>query len=163
EVLEEVGRGGFGVVYRARHAGLGRVVALKVLKPGARASAAERGRFLAEARAAARLNHPHVATVHEVGEAADGAPYFALEGAGGASLPRERPGGGRLARRLAGPPWPARPAAALVERLARAVQHAHEYGVLHRDLKPANVLLADDSLAHPKIADFGLAKFEDGG
>jgi serine/threonine protein kinase len=144
-VGELLGRGGMGVVYRARQYGLERDVALKIIISGAHASGAELARFRAEAEAVARLQHPGIVQVYEVGEQA-GCPYLALE------LVR----GGSLAQRLGGTPMPPRAAAQLVLELARAVQHAHEQGVVHRDLKPANVLLTESGIA--KIADFGLAK-----
>jgi WD40 repeat protein len=145
EILRELGRGGMGVVYQARHLALNRVVALKKIKAGADADADELARFKAEAEAVARLQHPHIVQIHEVGEH-EGRPYFALEYVEG----------GSLAARLDGTPWPARKAAELVETLARAVQAAHEKRVVHRDLKPGNVLLAADGT--PKVTDFGLAK-----
>jgi WD40 repeat protein/tRNA A-37 threonylcarbamoyl transferase component Bud32 len=145
EVLQELGRGGMSVVYKARQAHPNRLVALKVILAGRHADAERRARFLAEADAIARLRHPNIVQIHEVGQH-DSLPFLALEYVEG----------GTLARRLAGTALPARPAAELVEKLARAVQHAHERGVIHRDLKPANVLLGADGT--PKITDFGLAK-----
>jgi WD40 repeat protein len=145
EVLRELGRGGMGVVYMARQQQLQRVVALKVIKAGAHAAAAERARFQTEARVAARLRHPHLVPIHEVGEH-QGQPYLVLE----------LVEGGSLADKLSGKPWPARTAAELVRALAGAMQYAHQAGVVHRDLKPGNVLLATDGT--PKISDFGLAK-----
>jgi WD40 repeat protein len=149
EVLEELGRGGMGVVYKARDTRLGRLVALKMILHAHHAGPSERDRFRDEARAVARLSHPNVVQVYEVGETG-GLPFFALE-----FFP-----GGSLARRLGGTPLPPGDAARLVEVLARAVQAAHEAGVVHRDLKPANVLLAADGT--PKVADFGLAKLAGG-
>jgi serine/threonine-protein kinase len=135
-----------GVVYRARQIGLDRLVALKMILAGGHAGKEERDRFLSEARAIARLRHPHIVQIHEVGEH-DGLPFFSLEYADG----------GSLGQRLGGKPIAPGPAAQLVVTLARAVHAAHQQGVLHRDLKPANVLLTADG--SPKIADFGLAKW----
>jgi len=152
EVIEELGRGGMGVVYKARHTRLGRPVALKMILSGSHASAQQQARFLAEARAVARFQHPHIVQIHEIGEH-DGRPYFSLE----------LVEGGSLAERLKQSPLPDTEAARLMEVLARAVHHAHGRGVVHRDLKPANVLLTPDGT--PKVADFGLARFlgADGG
>jgi WD40 repeat protein/tRNA A-37 threonylcarbamoyl transferase component Bud32 len=153
EVLGILGKGGMGVVYKARQTGLKRLVALKMILPGS-LGAGRVARFQAEAEAVARLVHPHIVQVYEIGEHG-GRPYFSLEFVSG----------GSLAARLAKSPQPACASAALVETLARAVAYAHQQGVVHRDLKPANVLLQPrqegepaDSLGSPKIADFGLAK-----
>jgi len=145
ELLGELGRGGMGVVYRARQVKANRLVALKMILAGGHAGAAELARFRTEAEAIARLQHPNIVQVHEVGEH-EGKPFFSLEFCGG----------GSLAQKLNGTPLPAREAAELVEALARAMQAAHARGVIHRDLKPANVLLAEDGT--PKVTDFGLAK-----
>ncbi len=145
EVLGELGRGGMGVVYRARHLGLNRVVALKMILAGGHAGEEERARFRREAEAVARLGHPNIVQIHEVGEV-DGKPFFALEFVAG----------GSLADQVRKAPFPPGQAARVVELLARAMHHAHEQGIIHRDLKPANVLVAADGT--PKITDFGLAK-----
>jgi tRNA A-37 threonylcarbamoyl transferase component Bud32 len=150
EVLEELGRGGMGVVYKARHVHLNRTVALKMILAGEHAAPEDRRRFLAEAKAIAAIAHPGVVQVHDFGTH-DGLPFFALE-----YCP-----GGSLARRLAGTPLPAREAAHLVEQVARAVQAAHDKGILHRDLKPGNVLL--DERGQPRVSDFGLARRMEGG
>src|SRR4051794_34313975 len=146
----ELGRGAMGVVYRARHALLNRPCALKVILAGVHADPVAAVRFLAEAEAVARLQHPHIVQIHHVGEA-DGLPFLELEYAEGGSLDRF----------LDGIPWPARRAATLVEALTRGVAEAHRRGIVHRDLKPSNILLAADGT--PKIADFGLAKVLDAG
>ncbi len=159
EILERIGRGGMGVVYKARQIKLNRVVALKMIRSGEFHDSGERVRFEAEARAIARLSHPNIIQIYEVGEA-NGLPFLALEYVPGKSL----------ADLIAGPPMPPRPAAALIATLARAIQHAHDAGVLHRDLKPANILLfgsqassnrpktGDWGLGIIKVTDFGLAK-----
>ena len=149
EVLEVVGRGGMGVVYRARHVRLDRPVALKMLLTGAHASRESRERFLREARIGAGLRHPNFVQVHDMGDQ-DGLPYFTMEFVEG----------GNLAQKLAGMPQPPRQAAALLATLAEAVQAAHRCGIVHRDLKPANVLLTADGT--PKICDLGLARRLDG-
>jgi formylglycine-generating enzyme required for sulfatase activity len=166
-VIEEVlGRGGMGVVYKARHLALKRTVALKMVLAAGHAGPRELARFRTEAEAVARLQHPNIVQIHEVG-AADGHPYCALEFVEG----------GNLAARIAAKPIPAREAARLVESLARAMQLAHSRNVIHRDLKPANILLqrkseirnpksetaASDlefriSDFEPKVTDFGLAR-----
>jgi WD40 repeat protein/tRNA A-37 threonylcarbamoyl transferase component Bud32 len=169
EVVGELGRGGMGVVYLAWQVRLKRLVALKMLRDGALADAEALARFRAEAEAVGRLQHPNIVQVHEVGEH-DGRPFLVLEYVAG----------GSLAQRLDGTPWAARPAAALVEALARAIDAAHRQGIVHRDLKPANILLVSGGLVRgegssatthaspltihqPKITDFGLAKFLVGG
>jgi serine/threonine-protein kinase len=145
EILGVLGRGGMGVVYHARQTKLKRLVALKMILAGAHAGPQELERFRLEAEAIARLQHPNVVQIYEVGEH-EGKPYFSLEFVDG----------GSLQNRLTGTPLPARESARLVETLARAMQAAHELGVIHRDLKPANVLLTKGGV--PKITDFGLAK-----
>lgn len=149
EILGELGRGGMGVVYKARQLGLNRLVALKMLLAGAHANDHVRARFRIEAEAVAHLQHPNVVQIYDVGEQ-DGLPYFSLEFVDGSSL----------AHQLGGKPQPARGAAELLRTLARAMHYAHEHGIVHRDLKPANVLLTSSGV--PKIADFGLAKQVEG-
>jgi serine/threonine protein kinase len=157
DLLGVLGRGAMGVVYKARHQRLNRIVALKMILAGGHAGEAELVRFRTEAETVARLRHPGVVQIYDVGEHA-GLPYLALEYCDG----------GSLADRLAGTPLPPAQAAALVEHLARAIDAAHQQHVIHRDLKPANVLLAGgpDSPAGkltPKVTDFGLAKKLDEG
>src|SRR5947209_8498930 len=130
ELLEVLGRGGMGVVYKARQASLKRLVALKLIRDGALAGPPERARFRIEAEAAARMRHPNIVQIYDVGEH-QGRPYFAME----------LIEGGRLDEHVAGRPLPAAHAAALVRTLARAIEHAHAQQVVHRDLKPANILL----------------------
>ncbi len=145
EILSELGRGGMGVVYKARQIRLNRLCALKILLPGTHQSVDFRARFLAEAETIARLRHPNIVQIYDLGDH-DGRPYFEMEYVEG----------GSLARRLDGTPWAPDPAARLVAVLARAIGDAHRLGIVHRDLKPANVLLVDEET--PKIVDFGLAK-----
>jgi len=153
EVLARLGQGGMGIVFRARHKSLDRLVALKMIRDGLLATPAHVARFQAEARAVARLQHPGIVQIFEIGEHADPVsrairPYFALE----------LVEGGNLSQRLAGGPLEPAEAARLVEVLARTMQYAHEQGIIHRDLKPANILLTEDGA--PKVTDFGLAKEE---
>jgi uncharacterized protein (DUF433 family) len=145
EILEELGRGGMGVVYRARHLRLERIVALKMILAGEHASEDLLARFHREAQVVARMQHPGIVQIFEIGEH-DGHSFLALE-----FVP-----GGSLAARLTTQPWPAAEAAQLVEQVARAVQVAHQHGIVHRDLKPENILLG--SAGEPRLTDFGLAK-----
>ena len=149
EVETVLGRGGMGIVFRARHLRLNRVVALKMALADAYAGPLERSRFQREAEAVARLQHPHVVQIHDVGDS-EGRPYFTMEYVDG----------GSLAERIRRAPQPACQAAALLETLANAVHAAHRNGIVHRDLKPANVLMTADGT--PKIGDFGLARHLDG-
>jgi WD40 repeat protein/tRNA A-37 threonylcarbamoyl transferase component Bud32 len=145
EILGKLDSGGMGVVYKARQLRLPRTVALKMLKGRLHASLKARVRFQIEMEAVALLEHPNVVRLYESGEH-DGCPFFSMELCEG----------GSLKKKLAGRPQPPREAAALLEKLARAVAAAHERGIVHRDLKPSNVLLGEDGT--PKIADFGLAR-----
>ena len=149
DVQALLGRGGMGIVYKARHLRLNRVVALKMLITGAYAGPRERARFQREAEAVASLCHANIVQVHDVGDH-EGWPNFTME----------LLEGGSLAQVLAGTPQPARQAATLLATLAEAMQVAHQGGIVHRDLKPANVLRTADGT--PKIADFGLVRHFNG-
>lgn len=144
-LLEELGRGGMGVVYCAQQPLPDRLVALKTMLRGPYSSDSERTRFRAEAESAARLEHPHIVPVYEVGEL-DGMPFFTMK----------LMDGGTLAQRLVDGPLPAREVAELLAPVCRAVDYAHRHGVLHRDLKPSNILFDLDG--RPHVSDFGLAK-----
>ena len=145
ELLEQVGRGGQGVVFRARQKSLNRTVALKIIGLGQWASKAHLKRFRLEAEAAARLEHPGIVPIHEVGER-DGSCYFSMKFVEGGQLDE-------VARRE---PMPIRQAAELIAKVARTVHYAHEHGILHRDIKPGNILL--DAKGEPHLTDFGLAR-----
>jgi serine/threonine-protein kinase len=145
DLLYELGRGGMGVVFKARDVKLDRFVALKMILPAAMPDESDLARFHTEASAAAGLQHPNIVAVHAVGQE-DGRCYYCMELIEGPSL----------AKKLAGGPLPGRTAARYMVGVARGIDHAHRHGVLHRDLKPANILIDPDD--HPHVADFGLAK-----
>ena len=145
ELEGEIARGGMGVIHRARQLSLGRLVAIKLMSAGEFARPEVVQRFRTEAMAAAKLQHPNIVAIHEVGEHA-GLQYFSMDLVEGPNL----------AAQLAGQPLPARRAAQLLKTLADAIQYAHDRGILHRDLKPSNVLI--DAFGSPRITDFGLAK-----
>jgi len=146
QLLQEIGRGGMGVVYKARQATLSRIVALKMILAGEHAGLRERARLRNEAQAAAQLMHPNVVQIFEIGEH-EGLPFLAMEYVAG----------GNLTRMLRATPQAFRWSARLTETMARAIQVAHLRGIVHRDLNPSNILIAPDGT--PKISDFGLAKF----
>jgi tRNA A-37 threonylcarbamoyl transferase component Bud32 len=145
QLLEEIGRGGMGVVYKARQLSLGRITALKMLTQGELASDVERSRFQSEAESVARLDHPAIVPVYEIGQH-EGHPFFSMKLIEGRTL----------AVHLADGPIPPREAARILAEVARGIHAAHQQGVLHRDLKPSNILL--DHQMRPHVADFGLAK-----
>jgi serine/threonine protein kinase/tetratricopeptide (TPR) repeat protein len=148
EIIAEIGRGGMGVIYRAREPHSGRIVALKCILPHQGDSDQVLARFRREAETAARLDHPNIVPIYHVGETADGSPFFTMKYATNGSLLQAR---GRLRQEP-------RQSVLLVAKVAAAVQYAHEQGVLHRDLKPGNILL--DGRAEPLVSDFGLARCE---
>jgi tRNA A-37 threonylcarbamoyl transferase component Bud32/tetratricopeptide (TPR) repeat protein len=145
EILSELGHGGMGVVYKARQRKLNRIVALKMVLAGARAKPATIARFRAEALAVARLDHPNIIQIYDIGEH-DGLPFFSMEFVDG----------GGLDRKMDHKPMEPHPAARLMATIARGMHYAHQKGVIHRDLKPANILLTKEG--EPKVTDFGLAK-----
>jgi eukaryotic-like serine/threonine-protein kinase len=146
ELLEEIARGGMGVVFKARQLNLNRIVAVKMVLRGDFAGVAELARFRAEAETAARLQHPNIVAIHEVGEQ-EGQPFFSMDYVQGQDL----------ARLVGNAPLPATRAATYLKTIAETVEYAHQQGVLHRDLKPSNVLI-DSATDAPRLTDFGLAK-----
>jgi serine/threonine protein kinase len=146
ELLEEIARGGMGVVYRARQLSLGRIVAVKMLLGGRLSTKDFVQRFRTESAAAASLQHPNIVAIHEVGFA-DGQHFFAMDYVPGRTL----------AQLVADGPMPVRQAAKYLQAVAEAIHFAHERNVLHRDLKPSNVLI-DAATDQPRLTDFGLAK-----
>ncbi len=145
ELIEELGRGGMGVVYRAHQQSLDRTVAVKMILRGDWASKTDVARFRVEAESSARLEHPNIVPIYEVGEH-EGLPYFSMRLIDGVTL----------AQRLAGGPLPTQEAAELLLPICRAIAAAHDHGILHRDLKPSNILIDVDNM--PYVTDFGLAK-----
>jgi serine/threonine-protein kinase len=145
EILDVLGRGAMGVVYKARQPGLKRLVALKMILAGEHASEKELARFKIEAEAVAQLQHPNIIGIYQIGDE-EGRPFFSLEYVDG----------GSLTGKIDNTPQPPREAARMVQILAQGMEAAHQRGIIHRDLKPANILLAADGT--PKITDFGLAK-----
>ena len=145
EIKRVLGRGGMGIVYKAKQKKLDRIVALKMVLAGSHASPDQLLRFISEAKAVGHLQHPNIVQIFDIGEH-ENLPFFSLEFVDGDSLDKQH----------AGKPQAPRDAAKLLEKLCRAMQYAHEHGILHRDLKPANVLMGRDGV--PKITDFGLAK-----
>jgi serine/threonine protein kinase len=150
EIVAVLGRGGMGVVYQAKQVALNRMVALKMILSGGHASAQRLHRFRTEATAVARLQHPSVVQIYDIGDL-DGQPYYSMEFVAGGSLDQQ------LAKAL----LPPRQAAQLLLQVAQAMHHAHQNGIVHRDLKPANILLTGSKDSAPKIADFGVAKLLD--
>lgn len=145
ELLEEIARGGMGVVYKARQVSLNRTVAVKMILAGQLAGAAEVQRFRAEAEAAANLNHPNILAIHEIGQQ-EGHHFFSMDYVEGQNL----------AEFVGQKPLPPNQAAKFLKVIAEAIQYAHERGILHRDLKPSNILI--DHSGQPRVTDFGLAK-----
>jgi hypothetical protein len=149
EVLDELGRGGMGAVFKARHVDLGHVVALKVVLGGELAGSKAAARFLREARTSAKLRHPNIVPLHDFGETPDGQHWFTMDYVEGQTL----------SARLGGRPLAGRRACELMQKVAKAVHYAHAQGVIHRDLKPANIMLSQ--AGEPLVMDFGLAKQAD--
>jgi serine/threonine protein kinase len=145
EILEELGRGNMGIIYKARQTKLNRVVAIKMILAGSSADQKQLRRFQTEAEAVGKVHHPNIVQIYSMGEH-EGMPYLVMEYVDGGSLDKK----------LRGRTLPPKQAAMLIQRLARAIQAAHDHGIIHRDLKPGNILLS--AKGNPKITDFGLAK-----
>src|ERR1700757_1403869 len=155
ELLEQIGRGGQGVVFRARQKSLNRTVALKVISLGQWASEAHVKRFRREAEAAARLEHPGIVPIHDIGER-DGSCYFSMKFIEGGQLDEMARSATADSSRGEREAMPIRCAVELIAKVARTVHYAHEHGILHRDIKPGNILL--DAKGEPHLTDFGLAR-----
>ena len=155
ELLEEIARGGMGVVFRARQNRLNRIVAVKMIAAGKLATPQDSRRFRAEAEAVANLDHPNIVPIYEVGEC-DGQPFFSMKYIAGGSLAQQLRSRRGRSRVLRAP----RIAAEFMIKAARAVHHAHQHGILHRDLKPGNILV--DADRQPFVTDFGMARRVEG-
>jgi len=150
KIVSELGRGGMGIVYKAEDTNLDRIVAIKILPPQIVTTDEDQARFKREARAAAALNHPNIATVHDLGETEDGQTFIVMEHVGGLSL----------SEKLNQGPLEIETAVTLASQIAEGLSIAHQSGIVHRDVKPSNMMLTEDGRI--KILDFGLAKLTGG-